>query len=104
MVFLVPVAPVPISEPGVLYKCDACDSDITHTIRIKCAAPGCEEVDLCPSCFCAGKEVGQHKPWHDYRVVVRMLVVDVIFGLYVLWNRSATRIRYLLRTGEQMSE
>jgi hypothetical protein len=45
----------------------------THTVRIKCAAPGCEEVDLCPSCFCRGKEGGKHKRWHDYRVVVSLL-------------------------------
>ncbi|KDQ21201.1 hypothetical protein BOTBODRAFT_182607 [Botryobasidium botryosum FD-172 SS1] len=62
--------PIPaISEPGVLYECDSCVTDITHKIRIKCAAPGCEEVDLCPSCFCQGKEVGSHKAWHDYRVI-----------------------------------
>ncbi|KAF8342031.1 uncharacterized protein EI90DRAFT_3150191 [Cantharellus anzutake] len=44
------VAPAPISEPGVAYQCDSCGSDITHAIR---------------------KEVGQHKPWHDYRVIER---------------------------------
>ncbi|KAF9519189.1 hypothetical protein BS47DRAFT_1379461 [Hydnum rufescens UP504] len=65
------VAATVVTEPGVLYQCDSCDSDITHTIRIKCAAQGCEEVDLCPSCFCSGKEVGQHKAWHGYRVVER---------------------------------
>lgn len=42
----------------------------THTVRIKCAAAGCEEVDLCPSCFCKGKEAGKHKRWHPYKVVV----------------------------------
>ena len=33
--------------------------------------PTCEEFDICGSCFCEGKEVGRHKRWHDYRVVVR---------------------------------
>ncbi|KAH8088374.1 hypothetical protein HD553DRAFT_268927, partial [Filobasidium floriforme] len=54
---------------GIQYTCDACSIDITHTVRIKCAAQGCEEVDLCPSCFSEGKELGGHKAWHDYRVV-----------------------------------
>ena len=44
--------------------------DITQTVRIKCAAKECDEIDLCPSCFSEGKEVQKHKAWHDYRVVV----------------------------------
>jgi transcriptional adapter 2-alpha len=28
---------------------------------------------LCGTCFCEGKEIGRHKRWHDYRVVVRSL-------------------------------
>ncbi|KAF8312851.1 hypothetical protein DL93DRAFT_2125980 [Clavulina sp. PMI_390] len=67
MLHLVPT--IPVTEPGISYECDTCDQDITHTIRIKCAAPGCEEIDLCVSCFCQGKEVGDHKAWHEYRVV-----------------------------------
>ncbi|KAL7411186.1 hypothetical protein BDY24DRAFT_331249, partial [Mrakia frigida] len=54
---------------GIIDNCDFCHSDITHTVRIKCAATGCEEVDLCPSCFCKGKEAGKHKRWHPYKVV-----------------------------------
>ncbi|CEL60630.1 Transcriptional adapter 2 OS=Saccharomyces cerevisiae (strain ATCC 204508 / S288c) GN=ADA2 PE=1 SV=1 [Rhizoctonia solani AG-1 IB] len=56
---------------GEAYNCDACNVDLTRNVRIKCAAVGCEEVDLCPTCFCAGKEPDQHKAWHDYRVVGR---------------------------------
>ncbi|GAB1524663.1 Transcriptional adapter ada2 [Rhizoctonia solani] len=56
---------------GEAYTCDACNVDLTRNVRIKCAAVGCEEVDLCPTCFCAGKEPDQHKAWHDYRVVGR---------------------------------
>ncbi|KAI9632507.1 uncharacterized protein MKK02DRAFT_20124, partial [Dioszegia hungarica] len=43
--------------------------DITHsTVRFKCADEACRDVDLCPSCFCEGKEGQRHKAWHDYRV------------------------------------
>ncbi|OCF34076.1 transcriptional adapter 2-alpha [Kwoniella heveanensis CBS 569] len=59
----------PITEPGIKYTCDFCHVDITHTVRIKCAMKECEEVDLCPSCFCEGKEGLRHKAWHDYKVV-----------------------------------
>ncbi|OXG13046.1 transcriptional adapter 2-alpha [Cryptococcus neoformans Tu259-1] len=59
----------PIIEPGIKYTCDFCHVDITHTVRIKCAMKQCEEVDLCPTCFCEGKEGLQHKAWHDYMVV-----------------------------------
>lgn len=100
------VAAVPVTEPGISYECDSCDSDITHTIRIKCAAHGCEEIDLCVSCFTAGKEVGEHKAWHDYRVVVRP---SPFIGRSVnewthLWYRNNIRILYLPRTGAPTSE
>lgn len=61
-----------VNEPGDLYQCDSCACDLTHTIRIKCADPVCEPgdgVDICPSCFCAGKEFGNHKRGHAYRVI-----------------------------------
>ena len=35
---------------------------------MRCAG-GCEEFDLCGTCFCTGAEVGQHKASHDYRVI-----------------------------------
>ena len=84
----------PITESGIKYTCDYCSADISHTVRIRCAqldlnhpsthavssppnaasnegpVPTCEEFDLCGSCFCAGRETGRHKRWHDYRVVV----------------------------------
>lgn len=62
-----------MNEPGLQIQCDGCDCDLTHSIRIKCADPVCEPgdgVDICPSCFCAGKEFGTHKRNHAYRVVV----------------------------------
>lgn len=61
-----------VNEPGVQYQCDSCACDLTHAIRIKCADNICESddgVDICPSCFCAGKEFKQHKRTHAYRVV-----------------------------------
>ncbi|ORY23443.1 hypothetical protein BCR39DRAFT_549321 [Naematelia encephala] len=56
-------------EPGIKVTCDHCHVDITHTVRVKCAAKECEEVDFCASCFCEGREVQKHKAWHDYKVV-----------------------------------
>ncbi|KAI0032890.1 hypothetical protein K488DRAFT_48877 [Vararia minispora EC-137] len=61
-----------INEPGFLIECDGCYANLTHSIRIKCADPVCEPgdgVDICPSCFCAGREFRMHKRWHAYRVV-----------------------------------
>ncbi|KAI0084920.1 hypothetical protein BDY19DRAFT_987327 [Irpex rosettiformis] len=61
-----------VNEPGLQIQCDGCACDLTHSIRIKCADPICEPgdgVDICPSCFCAGKEFGKHKREHPYRVV-----------------------------------
>lgn len=62
-----------INEPGVQTECDGCLVDLTHSIRIKCADPVCavgDGVDLCPNCFCSGKEFGKHKRGHAYRVEV----------------------------------
>ncbi|TDL26026.1 hypothetical protein BD410DRAFT_825937 [Rickenella mellea] len=61
-----------VNEPGLQIQCDSCDCDLTHSIRIKCADPVCENgdgIDICPTCFCAGKEFKQHKQDHNYRVV-----------------------------------
>jgi hypothetical protein len=68
--------PIAINEPGVQTECDGCLVDLTHSIRIKCADPACtvgEGVDLCPNCFCCGKEFGKHKRGHAYRVEVSNL-------------------------------
>ena len=65
--------PTAINEPGVQTECDGCLVDLTHSIRIKCADPVCavgDGVDLCPNCFCSGKEFGKHKRGHAYRVEV----------------------------------
>lgn len=57
-------------EPGTRYHCDVCGADITLTVRVQCAG-GCNEFDLCGTCFCSGAEVGAHKAWHAYRVIER---------------------------------
>ncbi|KAE8240116.1 hypothetical protein A4X13_0g7933 [Tilletia indica] len=54
--------------PGVQWHCDGCGSDITLTVRIRCAGE-CQNFDLCGSCFCSGTETARHKAWHDYRVI-----------------------------------
>lgn len=47
--------------------------DVLHTgPRSDGLVPVCDEFDICGSCFCEGKEVGRHKRWHDYRVVVSL--------------------------------
>jgi transcriptional adapter 2-alpha len=61
--------------------------DLTHSTRIKCADPACEAadgVDICPACFCAGKEFEKHKRGHQYRVVVSWFnkTLDLTFMLY----------------------
>ncbi|KAJ6546430.1 hypothetical protein DFH09DRAFT_1040022 [Mycena vulgaris] len=61
-----------VNEPGVQFECDSCACDLTHTIRMKCADPACQSedgVDICPPCFCAGKEFGNHLRSHAYRVI-----------------------------------
>ncbi|TFK19314.1 SWIRM-domain-containing protein [Coprinopsis marcescibilis] len=60
------------NDPDTNYNCDSCNRDLTHTVRIKCADRACqseEGVDVCPGCFCAGKEFKDHKRWHAYRVI-----------------------------------
>ncbi|KAG9006783.1 Transcriptional adapter ada2 [Tulasnella sp. JGI-2019a] len=60
-------------EPGLLVECDSCNANITHSVHIRCAAEECRitNIDLCPVCFCKGKEVGKHKATHPYRVIER---------------------------------
>ncbi|CAM1503109.1 Fc.00g078850.m01.CDS01 [Cosmosporella sp. VM-42] len=57
-------------EGGVKYVCDVCSSDITSTVRIRCADPACSEFDLCVSCFSKGESRNAHNPaTHPYRVI-----------------------------------
>ena len=97
-----------VNEPGEQCHCNACACDLTHTIRIVCADPVCMEseegVDLCPPCFCAGKEFGLHKRGHAYRVVVRVCNALHYYALADNTNdRSSIHIPYSQKIGEQMS-
>ncbi|KAI9007268.1 hypothetical protein BC832DRAFT_440780 [Gaertneriomyces semiglobifer] len=51
------------------YHCNACQKDLTHMIRIRCAE--CIDFDLCVTCFSNGKEPAgtAHKGHHPYRVM-----------------------------------
>ncbi|RSL71485.1 hypothetical protein CEP54_001255 [Fusarium duplospermum] len=58
------------SEGGVKYVCDVCSSDITSTVRIRCADPACSDFDLCVSCFAKGEARNAHDPaTHAFRVI-----------------------------------
>ncbi|KAF2475735.1 transcriptional adaptor 2 [Lindgomyces ingoldianus] len=58
------------TEGGVKYVCDVCLSDITSTVRIRCASNACHEYDLCVPCFSDGKCSREHDPrTHHYQVI-----------------------------------
>lgn len=72
------VVAAPQLESGMKATCDACSTDITHTVHIRCAekvgAPGaerltCPDFDLCVDCLLHGKSLGPHRATHDYRVI-----------------------------------
>ncbi|GAA5880125.1 hypothetical protein JCM3774_004156 [Rhodotorula dairenensis] len=72
------VVAAPQLESGMKATCDACSTDITHTVHIRCAekagGPGgdrltCPDFDLCVDCFLHGKSLGPHRATHDYRVI-----------------------------------
>jgi len=90
-----------LHEPGVNISCDACSCDLTHSIRIKCADPVCvpgEGVDICPSCFCAGKEFARHKRGHAYRVIVSLPLLLRVFCAESTF-RKCTLTPYSQKTG-----
>jgi hypothetical protein len=98
-----------VNEPGLQIHCDACGCDLTHSIRIKCADTVCEPgdgVDICPACFCAGKEFGKHKRGHRYRVVVsHTLYSNILRKLRLLFlGRNFILTRFFPRTGAQTSK
>ncbi|KAF2196471.1 transcriptional adapter 2 [Delitschia confertaspora ATCC 74209] len=58
------------TEGGVKYVCDVCSSDITSTVRIRCASSVCHEYDLCVPCFADGKSSRDHDPrTHSFQVI-----------------------------------
>ena len=52
---------------SVKFECAGCGDDIHQTslVRIQCLE--CPGVNLCPECFAARVEVGQHRPYHGYK-------------------------------------
>lgn len=57
-------------EGGVKIVCDVCATDITSTVRIRCAHSACNEYDLCVPCFSSGSASNNHQPaTHPYRVI-----------------------------------
>ncbi|GAA6002873.1 chromatin-binding transcription regulator ADA2 [Rhodotorula paludigena] len=64
----------PQLESGMKATCDACSTDITHTVHIRCAEKvgerlTCPDFDLCVDCFLHGKSLGPHRATHAYRVI-----------------------------------
>jgi transcriptional adapter 2-alpha len=58
------------TEGGTKYVCDVCSSDITSTVRIRCAEDVCSEYDLCVPCFSDGKATRDHQPAkHKFKVI-----------------------------------
>ncbi|CBX90820.1 hypothetical protein IAQ61_002299 [Plenodomus lingam] len=58
------------TEGGIKYVCDVCSSDITSTVRIRCAEDVCHEYDLCVPCFSDGKATRDHQPaTHSFQVI-----------------------------------
>lgn len=49
------------------FHCDVCSSDCTNRVRISCAE--CPEYDLCVPCFSQGAYNGNHRPFHDYKIM-----------------------------------
>ncbi|KAF2637461.1 transcriptional adaptor 2 [Massarina eburnea CBS 473.64] len=58
------------TEGGAKYICDVCSSDITSTVRIRCAHSACHDYDLCVTCFSDAKANRDHDPrTHPYQVI-----------------------------------
>lgn len=59
------------ADPGFIIECDSCFTNLTNSVRIRCADPVCEgsSIDICADCFRHGKEFGRHKAGHKYRVI-----------------------------------
>jgi hypothetical protein len=88
---------VAVNEPGLQIQCDACMCDLTHSVRMKCADPVCEPgdgVDICPVCFCAGKEFAKHKRGHAYRIIVSQ-GVEALAPLILAWSFLRSYIHIL---------
>lgn len=58
--------------------CVNCLADVTN-LRLRCT--DCPDIELCPECFSAGAEIGNHRRWHGYQ--------QVDGGLFSLWGPEA---------------
>ncbi|TRY99650.1 hypothetical protein DNTS_018055, partial [Danionella cerebrum] len=66
-----------MADLGKKY-CVNCLADVTN-LRIRCAE--CQDIELCPDCFSAGAEIGNHRRWHGYQLVDG--------GRFSLWGPDA---------------
>ncbi|GCB74593.1 transcriptional adapter 2-beta [Scyliorhinus torazame] len=66
-----------MAELGKKY-CVYCLADVT-SLRLRCTE--CQDIELCPECFSAGAEIGQHRRWHGYQLVDG--------GRFTLWGAEA---------------
>ncbi|KTF80764.1 hypothetical protein cypCar_00004609 [Cyprinus carpio] len=66
-----------MADLGKKY-CVNCLADVTN-LRIRCAE--CQDIELCPECFSAGAEIGNHRRWHGYQ--------QVDGGRFSLWGPEA---------------
>ncbi|KAM9718368.1 LOW QUALITY PROTEIN: transcriptional adapter 2-beta [Menidia menidia] len=70
-------------EPGKMADlgkkyCVNCLADVTN-LRLRCT--DCPDIELCPECFSAGAEIGNHRRWHGYQ--------QVDGGRFSLWGPEA---------------
>ncbi|CAL8326676.1 unnamed protein product [Lota lota] len=66
-----------MADLGKKY-CVNCLADVTN-LRLRCT--DCPDIELCPECFSAGAEIGNHRKWHGYQ--------QVDGGRFSLWGPEA---------------
>lgn len=66
-----------MADLGKKY-CVNCLADVTN-LRLRCT--DCPDIELCPECFSAGAEIGNHRRWHGYQ--------QVDGGRFPLWGPEA---------------
>ncbi|XP_019737198.1 transcriptional adapter 2-beta [Hippocampus comes] len=69
--------PANMADLGKKY-CVNCLADVTN-LRLRCT--DCPDIELCPECFSAGAEIGNHRRWHGYQ--------QVDGGRFSLWGPEA---------------
>lgn len=69
--------PGKMADLGKKY-CVNCLADVTN-LRLRCTE--CPDIELCPECFSAGAEIGNHRRWHGYQ--------QVDGGRFSLWGTEA---------------